>query len=154
MAEQFSWFPLPCCSPPQCPFPVKSLALSAHVSPRTIHFRALNKSPLLGPGRSSPSCNKGAVLSCAAMLAQQVSAMPGFASTQILWHMQLLQRPAPAVQITSLAPGSSNAQWSAALSGRQLSPATLLESFIVECFWQDTTYAWLSLSPISQKADL
>ena len=40
------------------PFPIKSLALSAHVSPRTIHFQALDKSPVSGPGRSPPSCNK------------------------------------------------------------------------------------------------
>ena len=31
-AEQFSWVPLPYCSPPRCPFPIKSLALSARVS--------------------------------------------------------------------------------------------------------------------------
>ena len=57
-AEQFSWVPLPYCSPPGCPFPVKSLALSVHVSPRTIHFWLLDKSPVLGPGRSPLSCNK------------------------------------------------------------------------------------------------
>ena len=56
-AEQFSWVPLPYCSPPRCPFPIKSLALSAHVSPRTIHFRVLDKSPVSGPGRGLPSCN-------------------------------------------------------------------------------------------------
>ena len=56
-AEQFSWVPLPYCSPPRCPFPIKSLALSAHVSPRTIHFRVLDKSPISGPGRGPPSCN-------------------------------------------------------------------------------------------------
>ena len=56
--EQFSWVPLPYCSPPGCPFPIKSLVLSAHVSPRTIHFRVLDKSPVLGPGRGPPSCNK------------------------------------------------------------------------------------------------
>ena len=50
-AEQFSWVPLPSCSPPGRPFPIKSLALSAHVSPWTIHFRVLDKSPVLGPGR-------------------------------------------------------------------------------------------------------
>ena len=59
VAEQFSWVPLPYCSPPGCPFQIKSLALSADVSPRTIHFRVLDKSPLLGPGRGPPSCNKG-----------------------------------------------------------------------------------------------
>ena len=57
MAEQFSWVPLPYCSPPGCPFPIKSLALSTHVSPRTIHFWVLDKSPVSGPGRSLPSCN-------------------------------------------------------------------------------------------------
>ena len=31
-AEQFSWVPVPYCSPPGCPFPVKCLALSARVS--------------------------------------------------------------------------------------------------------------------------
>ena len=56
-AEQFSWVPLPYCSPPGCPFPIKSLALSVHVSSQTIHFLVLDKSPVLGPGRDSPSCN-------------------------------------------------------------------------------------------------
>ena len=56
MAEQFSWVPLPSCSPPGRPFPVKSLALSAHGSPQTIHFRVLDKSPLALAG-ASPSCN-------------------------------------------------------------------------------------------------
>ena len=32
VAEQFSWFPLPPCSPLWCPFPIKALALSTHVS--------------------------------------------------------------------------------------------------------------------------
>ena len=57
VAEQFSWVPFPYCSPCRCPFPIKSLALSAHVSPRTIHFRVLDKSPVSGPGRGPPSCN-------------------------------------------------------------------------------------------------
>ena len=57
LAEQFSWIPLPYCSPPRHPFPIKSLALSAHVSPQTIHFRVLDKSSLSGPGRGLPSCN-------------------------------------------------------------------------------------------------
>ena len=57
MAEQFSWVPLPCCSPPWRPFPIKSFALSARVSPQTIHFWVLDKSPVLDPGRGPPSCN-------------------------------------------------------------------------------------------------
>ena len=58
VAELFSWVPLPSCSPPRCPFPVKSLALSARVSPRTIHFRVLDKNPVLRPGTGPPSCNR------------------------------------------------------------------------------------------------
>ena len=57
VAELFSWVPLPYCSPPGCPFPIKSLALSAHVSPCIIHFWVLDKSPVSGPGRGPPSCN-------------------------------------------------------------------------------------------------
>ena len=57
MAELFSWVLLPSCSPPGCPFPIKSLALSAHVSPQTIHFRVLDKSSVSGPGRGPPSWN-------------------------------------------------------------------------------------------------
>ena len=57
VTELFSWVPLPYCSPPECSFPVQSLALSAHVSPWTIHFRVLDKSPVSGPGRGPPSCN-------------------------------------------------------------------------------------------------
>ena len=50
-----SWVPLTYRSPPGCPFPVKSLASSA---PRTIHFRVLDKSPVSGPGKGPPSCNR------------------------------------------------------------------------------------------------
>ena len=56
-AELFSWVLLLYCSPPGCPFPIKSLALSARVSPWTIHFRVLDKSPVSGCGRGPPSCN-------------------------------------------------------------------------------------------------
>ena len=57
VSELFSWVPLPSCSPPRCSFPIKFLALSTHVSPWTIHFWRLDKSPVLGPGRGPPSCN-------------------------------------------------------------------------------------------------
>ena len=62
VAELFSWVLLPYCSPPGCPFPIKSLALSAHASPQIIHFQVLDKSPVSGPGRGPPSCNKGMIL--------------------------------------------------------------------------------------------
>ena len=58
VAELFSWVPLPYCSPPRCPFPIKSLALSAHVSLQTILSPVLDKSPVSSPGRGPPSCNK------------------------------------------------------------------------------------------------
>ena len=57
VTQLFSWVPLPYCSPPRCPFPIKSLTLSAHTSPRTIPLRVLDKSPVSGPGRGPPSCN-------------------------------------------------------------------------------------------------
>ena len=50
------------CSLPGCPFPIKSLALSAHVSPRTVHFWVLDKSPASGPGRGPPSYNNSSIL--------------------------------------------------------------------------------------------
>ena len=58
VAEQSPWVPLPSCSSPGSPLPVKPLALSAWVSPRTIHFPVLDKSSVLGPGRSPSSCNR------------------------------------------------------------------------------------------------
>ena len=54
----FSWVPSAYCSPPGCPSPGKSLASSVRVSSRTIHFWVLDKSPVLGPRRGPPSCNK------------------------------------------------------------------------------------------------
>ena len=62
-AELFSWVPLPYCSPPGCPFLIKSLALSTHVSPQTICFLVLDKSPVSGPGKGSPSCNSSSAFS-------------------------------------------------------------------------------------------
>ena len=59
-AEQFSWVPLPYWSPPRHPFPIKSLAVLPHVSPQTTHFLLIVKSPVSGPGRGPPSCNKSA----------------------------------------------------------------------------------------------
>ena len=53
VAEQFSWVPLSCCSPPGHLFPVRSLTLSAPVSPWNICARVLDKSPVLGHGRVS-----------------------------------------------------------------------------------------------------
>ena len=56
VVEQFSQVPVPSCSPTGYPFPIRSLALSAHVSLWTFHFWVLDKSLLLGPGRDPHSC--------------------------------------------------------------------------------------------------
>ena len=57
VAEQSSWVPLPCCSLSRHPFLIKSPALSAHVSPPTIHFQVLDKSPVWALEGKLPSCN-------------------------------------------------------------------------------------------------
>ena len=57
VAEESSWVPFAYCFLPRHPFPIKSLALSAHVFPQTIHFRVLDKNPLSGLGRSPLYCN-------------------------------------------------------------------------------------------------
>ena len=53
MAEQSFWVPWPYCSLPGHLFPIKSLALSAHVSPWTIDFWVLDKEPAFGPWKGS-----------------------------------------------------------------------------------------------------
>ena len=53
-AEQFSWVPTPSCSPAGHPFPIKSLAFSARVSPQTIYVRILRQEPTLRPWKGSP----------------------------------------------------------------------------------------------------
>ena len=58
VTEQSSWVPSPSCSSPGRPFPIKSLALSAYVSPWTIHFWVKDKSALSGLGRGPPSYNQ------------------------------------------------------------------------------------------------
>ena len=64
MGEQLSWVPLPSCSPPRHPFPIKSLAVLAHVSPQNIYIWVLDKGPLLGPERGPPSCNIATEQAC------------------------------------------------------------------------------------------
>ena len=55
---------LTCCSLSGCPFPIKSLALSAHVYLQTIHFQVLDKSPVSGPERGPTSCNNLSLKDC------------------------------------------------------------------------------------------
>ena len=52
VAELFSWVPLAYCSPPGCPFPIKSLALSAHVSLEN-SFPSVRQEPTFGPWKGS-----------------------------------------------------------------------------------------------------
>ena len=54
VAEKPSWIPFLCCSPPRSPFPIKSFALSECVSPRTVRFQVLDKSPIHRPWKGSP----------------------------------------------------------------------------------------------------
>ena len=49
---QFSWVPLPCCPPPGCPFPIKSLALSARVSSDS-SFPSVRQEPSFRPWKGS-----------------------------------------------------------------------------------------------------
>ena len=58
VAEESSWVPLACYSPPRHPFSIKSPVVSVHVSPQTIHFWVLDKSPLSCPRRSPSSCKR------------------------------------------------------------------------------------------------
>ena len=53
VTEQFSWVPLSYCSPPKCPFPIKSLALSAHVSLDN-SFLSIRQEPSFRPWKESP----------------------------------------------------------------------------------------------------
>ena len=64
VTELLSWVPSPSCSPPGCPFPIKSLALSSDGSTQTIHFWVLDKSPVSGPGRGPLSYNKTSTFGC------------------------------------------------------------------------------------------
>ena len=56
-AEQFSWVPLPYCSPPGCPFPIKSLGFISTCVSSDSSFLSVRQEPSFGPGRSPPSCN-------------------------------------------------------------------------------------------------
>ena len=53
VAEQFSLLPSPFCPPPRQPFPIKSLALTAHISSDN-SFQVSDKSLLSGRGRGPP----------------------------------------------------------------------------------------------------
>ena len=54
----FLGIPYPTALHPGALFPIKSLALLAHLSPQTIHFQVLDQSPVLGSVRGRPSRNK------------------------------------------------------------------------------------------------
>ena len=109
MAELFSWVPLLYCSPPGCRFLIKSPALSAHVSPQTIHFRVLDKSPVSGPGGGSPSCSSLVAKLCLTLCDPMDCSMPDFpvlhhlpefAQTHVLWISDAIQ---PSCHLSPLA---------------------------------------------------
>ena len=82
VAEQFSWVPFLCCSSPRCPFPIKSLALSARVSLDN-SFPSVRQEPI--PGALKEGLPLPTVLSVEfqvlRMLWKSLSeAMPGFES--------------------------------------------------------------------------
>ena len=56
VAELFSWVLSTYCSPPGCPFPIKSLALSACFSSDN-SFPSVRQGPVSAPGRGPPSYN-------------------------------------------------------------------------------------------------
>ena len=97
VAEQFSWVPLPHCSPPRCPFPRKSFTLSALVSPWTTHFRVLDKSPLSGPGRGPPSCNRSSRHRAGGYFPSPPTAQDSW-STALLSHHQPIRRKSHTLQ--------------------------------------------------------
>ena len=53
VTEQFSWVPLPYCSPPGCPFPKKSLVFSTRVS-LDHSFPNVRQEPSFWPWKGSP----------------------------------------------------------------------------------------------------
>ena len=53
VAELFSWVSLPYCSPPGCPFPIKSLVLS-HVCLFRQFIVSVRQEPSFGPWKGSP----------------------------------------------------------------------------------------------------
>ena len=53
IAEQFSWVPLPCCSPPRSSFSIVSCFGSTHVSSDST-FLSVWQEPTLGPPKGSP----------------------------------------------------------------------------------------------------
>ena len=78
-AEQFSWVPLPSCSPPGWPFPIKSLALSARVSWDN-SLPSVRQEPSFGPWKVSPFLQQFPVLHiglcCLSILPTMASANP------------------------------------------------------------------------------
>ena len=93
-AEPFSWIPLPFCSPPGCPFPIKSLDLSAPVSPQAIHFRVLDKRPPFSPWKGSPFLQQ---LGLCASIAGGMDLILGW-GTKILkaiWYSKLKKKLSP-----------------------------------------------------------
>ena len=63
-AEQFFCVPLPYCSPPGRPFPIKSLALSVCTVSSDNSLPSVRQEPIFGPWKEPPSCNVGGKVIC------------------------------------------------------------------------------------------
>ena len=78
-AEQFSWVPLPYCSPPRCPFPNKISCFVSTCVSLDNSFPSVRQEPSFGPWKGSPFlqqarwCNKLHSTICIVILSEFVS---------------------------------------------------------------------------------
>ena len=118
--KQFSWVPLPYCSLPGCPFPIKSRALPAHVSPQTVHFQGLDKSPFWGPGRIPPFLNRTWV-SCIAGRLNHLIYQGSPRKTNLSWmHAKLLQSCLTFCNPVNCSPSGSSVLYSRVSPGKNI----------------------------------
>ena len=88
-AEQFSRVPT-YCSPPGCPFPIKSLALSACVSSDN-SFPSVRQEPSFGPWKGSPFLQHNHLILCHPLLVLP-STYPSF-RVLVIWFSFLFSSP-------------------------------------------------------------
>ena len=123
------------CFPPRCPFPIKSLALSAHVSPRTTHFWVLDKSLVSGPGRIPPSCNNSKCCPFNSLYACMLNLLSHVQLSATLWTVaqQAPSGKKSGASCYALLQGIFLAQ---ALNLHLLSPALAGRFFITSTTWE------------------
>ena len=64
VTEQFSWVPLPYCSPPGCPFPIKISCFVSTCVCSDNSFLSVRQEPSFRPGRGPPSCTDSYTIPC------------------------------------------------------------------------------------------